>query len=83
MVPKSRSKTGLKNDRFLVDFGVPFGVQNGAKNGLKTDLGSSRGLRGSQGSILEGFGTILGAILGGFSEGFWTQSRVESLRSRV
>jgi len=48
VVPKSHSKTCLKNDRFLVDFGVPFGVQNGAKNGLKTDLGSSRVARGSQ-----------------------------------
>ena len=48
VVPKSHSKTGLKNDRFLVDFGVPFGVENGAKNGLKTDLGSSRVARGSQ-----------------------------------
>ena len=42
MVPKSHSKTGLKNDRLLIDFGVPFGVQNGVQNGLKTDLGSSR-----------------------------------------
>ena len=64
VVPKSHSKTGLKTDRFLVDFGVPFGVQNGAQNGLKTDLGSSRGSRGSQGSILEGFSTIFGPILG-------------------
>ena len=48
VVPKSHSKTGLKNDRFFVDFGVPFGVENGAKNGLKTDLGSSRVPRGSQ-----------------------------------
>ena len=48
VVPKSHSKTGLKNDRFLVDYGVPFGVENGAKNGLKTDLGSSRVPRGSQ-----------------------------------
>ena len=31
VVPKSHSKTGLKNDRFLIDFGVPFGVQNGAR----------------------------------------------------
>ena len=48
VVPKSHSKTGLKNDRFLVDFGVPFGVQNAAKNDLKNDLGSSRVARGSQ-----------------------------------
>ena len=33
MVPKSHSKTGIKNDRFLIDFGVPFGVQNGATKG--------------------------------------------------
>ena len=26
VVPKSHSKTGLKNDRFLVDFGVPLGT---------------------------------------------------------
>ena len=26
VVPKSHSKTGLKNDRFLVDLGVPFGT---------------------------------------------------------
>ena len=31
VVPKSHSKTGLKNDRFLIDFGVPFGVENGAR----------------------------------------------------
>ena len=48
VVPKSHSKTGFKNDRFFVDFGVPFGVENGAKNGLKTDLGSVRVARGSQ-----------------------------------
>ena len=64
VVPKSHSKTGLKNDRFLIDFGVPFGVQNGAQNGLKTDIGSSRGSRGSQGSILEGCWINFGAILG-------------------
>ena len=26
VVPKSHSKTGLNNDRFLVDFGVPLGT---------------------------------------------------------
>ena len=26
VVPKSHSKTGLKNDRFLIDFGVPLGT---------------------------------------------------------
>jgi len=27
VVPKSHSKTGIKNDRFLIDFGVPLGSQ--------------------------------------------------------
>ena len=27
VVPKSHPKTGLKNDRFLIDFGVPLGSQ--------------------------------------------------------
>ena len=31
VIPKRRSKTGLKNYRFLIDFGVPFGVPNGAR----------------------------------------------------
>ena len=35
MVPKSNSKTGPKNDRFLIDFGVPLGVENGAKMDTK------------------------------------------------
>ena len=63
-VLKSLSNLGRKSYQFLIHFGVPFGVQNGAKNGLKTDLGSSRGSRGSQGSILEGFWTNVGPILG-------------------
>ena len=57
---------------FFDQFWGPFGVQNGAQHGLKTDLGSSRGSRGSQGSILEGFWTNFRAILGWFFEGFWT-----------
>ena len=61
VVPKSHSKTGIKNDRFLVDFGVPFGVQNGAKNGLKTDLGSVRVARGSQGLSRGRFGVFQGS----------------------
>ena len=53
-------------------FWGPFGVQNGAQNRSKIDHFSSRCSRGSQGSILEGFWTNFGAILGWFLEGFWT-----------
>ena len=65
-VLKSLSKSRRKNNQILIDLGVPFGVPNGAQNGLKTDLGSSRGSRGSQGSILEGFWTILETLLDPF-----------------
>ena len=53
-------------------FWGPFGVQHGAQNRQKIDHFSSRGSRGSQGSILEGFWTNFGTILGWFFEGFWT-----------
>ena len=57
----------------IVDrFWGPFGVQNGAQNRSKIDHFWSRGSRGSQGSILEGFWTNFGAILGWFLEGVWT-----------
>ena len=62
----------MKTRSIFYGFWGPFGVQNGAQNRSKIDHFSSRGSRGSQGSILEGFWTNFGAILGWFLEGFWT-----------
>ena len=74
VVPKSHSKTGLKNDRFLIDFGVLTGAIKGEIRGLKSDLCSSRVPGGVQGSILGGFLMILGPILWWFWHGFWASS---------
>ena len=67
VVPKSHSKTGLKNDRlfdrFWGPFGDPFGARKGEIRGLKSDLCSSRVPGGVQGSILGGFLMILEPIL--------------------
>ena len=51
-------------------FWGPFGVENGAQNRSKINHFSSRGSRGSQGSILEGFWINFEAILRWFLEGF-------------
>ena len=76
VVPKSLSKTGLKNDRFFIDFGVPFGVPSGARKvqirGPKSDLRSSRVPGALRGSILDGVLIILGIIFELCSGGFWT-----------
>ena len=50
---------------------VPFGVQNGTQNCLNIDLGSIRGSRGSQGSMLEGFLIIVRHMVGWLFLGFW------------
>ena len=52
MVPKSHSKTGPKNDRFLVDFGVPLGTLLEPKVDQKSiifQVGVPEGPRGSPG----------------------------------
>ena len=77
VVPKSHSKTGLKNDRCLINFGRfwgPFGVPNGARKVQirvpKSDLASSRVLGGLQGSIWHLFLVIFGPML----RWFWCAS---------
>ena len=81
MVPKSHSKTGLKNDRFLIDFGVPFGVEIKAKIGTfrvhigpLAQVGSPGGPRGSPGvdfgRIFDDFWSYFEVFLVTFSEGF-------------
>ena len=76
VVPQSHSKSCLKNDRFLIDFGGPFGVPNGVRKvqirGPKSDLRSSRVSGALRRSILDGFLIILGPLFGLFSEGFRT-----------
>ena len=77
VVPKSHSKTGLKNDRFLINLGVPFGVPNGARKvqirrhkGLLSQVGSPGGPRGSPGidfnRIFDDFWELFCRVVGHF-----------------
>ena len=73
VVPKSHSKTGQKNDRFFIDFGVPLGSKMEPKIDKKLvifQVGVPEGPRGSPGvdlgRSLGGFLVIFGPILGCF-----------------
>ena len=77
VVPKSHSKTGLKNDRFLIDFGVPLGSKMEPKIDQKLvifQVGVPEGPRGSPGvdfgRIFDDFWSYFGVFLVTFSEGF-------------
>ena len=67
MVPKSHSKTGLKNDRFLIDFGVPFGSKMEPKIDQKSIIFQVGVPEGPRGRFWKDFGSILEL----FWDDFW------------
>ena len=58
VVPKSHSKTGLKNDRFLIDFGVPLGSKMEPKIDQKSIIFQVGVPEGPRGRFWKDFGPI-------------------------